>query len=245
MIDLFGPEGRAALARFVRRRPLFAFDFDGTLAPIVERPGDAALPERTRAMLAELAARHPVVVLTGRGRDDALARLQGLPLAEIVGSHGLETAAPQDPAIAARVRAWRRVLEPVIRGLPGAELEGKALSLALHFRNAPDPSAAEREMRARVAGIPGVRLIGGKFVLNLLPAEGVGKGQALREASRRLGRRHALFAGDDDTDEDVFRLPRDGRLFGIRVGTDATAAEYRIASQRQIDPLLEALLDLL
>ena len=46
MPHLFSPDGDAALAALMLHRPalLLAFDFDGTLAPIVARPGDARVP---------------------------------------------------------------------------------------------------------------------------------------------------------------------------------------------------------
>jgi hypothetical protein len=48
--------------------------------------------------------------------------------------------------------------------------------------------------------------------------------------------------GDDDTDEDVFRLDQPGRLLTIRVGAKrASHAAYCIRDQRQIDVLIGAL----
>ena len=57
MRHLFTPEGEAALAATMARRPLLAFDFDGTLAPIVARPDDARVPAAVEHRLERLAPR--------------------------------------------------------------------------------------------------------------------------------------------------------------------------------------------
>lgn len=49
MQHLFTPAGEAALAATLQRRPLLAFDFDGTLAPIVARPDDARISQAVSA----------------------------------------------------------------------------------------------------------------------------------------------------------------------------------------------------
>ena len=65
-------------------------DIDGTLAPIVERPEDAAVPEETRAEVERLAHRYALVAcVSGRPAADA-RRMVGLDGVEYVGVHGLE-----------------------------------------------------------------------------------------------------------------------------------------------------------
>ena len=51
-------------------------DFDGVLAPIVERPEDAVAPPETRAELERLVRRYALVaVVSGRAGDDVRARV--------------------------------------------------------------------------------------------------------------------------------------------------------------------------
>jgi trehalose 6-phosphate phosphatase len=57
MDHLFTPDGEAALASVMRRVPLLAFDFDGTLAPIVDRPDDASVPDEDLALSGQAGAR--------------------------------------------------------------------------------------------------------------------------------------------------------------------------------------------
>ena len=75
MRHLLSARGEAALAALMRRRPLLAFDFDGTLAPIVARPEDARVPAAVAARLAVLALRLPVAIVTGRAIGDVRHRL--------------------------------------------------------------------------------------------------------------------------------------------------------------------------
>ena len=89
MIDLFSAEGDAALAGLAEVRALYAFDFDGTLAPIVADPDAAVASARTVASLSRLSTMVPTVLLTGRGVDDLRKRIPFTPL-HLVGNHGAE-----------------------------------------------------------------------------------------------------------------------------------------------------------
>ena len=101
--------------------------------------------------------------------------------------------------------------------------------------------ARARDPRRRRARWATVRLIGGKQVVNILPAGAPHKGLALERARARLGCDTAVYVGDDETDEDVFALDRPGRLLGIRVGRkrSSSAASY-VRAQAEIDRLLRA-----
>jgi len=70
---LFSPEGNAALAAALRLQPLLAFDFDGTLAPIVSHPSDARIPAEVADKLRQLARRLPVAMADSTGRCNTLS----------------------------------------------------------------------------------------------------------------------------------------------------------------------------
>jgi trehalose 6-phosphate phosphatase len=124
----------------------------------------------------------------------------------------------------------------------GVEIEDKALTLAIHYRRAPAPAAAARAIRAALAAVAGVRVIGGKRVVNVLPAGLPDKGSALAGLRRRLRAEAAVYVGDDETDEDVFAL-RPGRdLVTIRVGPCRTSrARYFLRDQDEVDTVLALL----
>jgi trehalose 6-phosphate phosphatase len=244
MIHALSPQGREQLAAFLARRPLVTLDIDGTLAPIVARPEDARIPDALQASLRRLAACTEVALLTGRGRNDAL-RMADFPCAYVLGNHGIEGlpgGEARTRALAAACAEWRASLD--LRALDDAHiaLEDKRYSLSLHYRHAPDHAAARRLIAAEVARLaPPPTIIDGKCVVNLLPPGAPNKGSALREllASRSDG--CAIYAGDDDTDEHVFDLPRD-LVLGVRVGRSAaTQAALYLDGPDEMLPLTEFL----
>jgi trehalose 6-phosphate phosphatase len=236
--------GREALKRFLRRGTLIALDYDGTLAPIAPRPEQAHMPAPTRALLTRVAKRRPVIVLTGRSRMDALRFLDGVPVLEVIGSHGIETAGTGVTRFSSRVGDWRAHLVKRLGSLAGVDIEDKRYSLSVHYRHAEDPLVA-REMIGDAAGeLEGARVVGGKQVVNLVPEEAPDKGAALLAACARLGYEQAVFVGDDDTDESGFAVGRPDQVFAIRVGEDAgSLARYYLRAQAEIDAFLLLLLE--
>jgi trehalose 6-phosphate phosphatase len=198
------------LAAAPRTAGLF-LDFDGVLAPVVERPEDALPPEETRAELTRLTERYAVVaVVSGRAGDDVRARV-AVP-GVVVGSHGLEL----DP----QADRWRRRIREFAAAAPwpAAETELKGLSVAFHFRTAPDERAAVLALEeiAATATEDGYVARFGRKVLEVLPPLGSHKGTAVRELLERHGIDRALVAGDDTTDLDAFRAV-DGLDLAVRV----------------------------
>lgn len=234
---------RATLARFARGRLLVAFDYDGTLAPIVGNPERAAMRAGTRALLRRVAALYPCVVISGRSRRDLLRRLRGLGVIQAIGSHGGEPS-PRSRELRARVGRWRASLARRLRGHAGVTIEDKGLSLAIHYRRARDRGRAREAIRAAASRLARARIVGGKCVVNVVARGAPHKGTALAAERRRLRCLTALYVGDDETDEDVFSLP-DRRQLGIRVGrVPGSRARYYLRGQRQVDRLLETLIRL-
>jgi trehalose 6-phosphate phosphatase len=241
---VLSPAGRAALRRLLAARVLLAFDFDGTLAPIVADPDRAAMRATTRALLAQLAARYPCVVISGRARADARRRLCGVPLADVIGNHGIE---PWRGLASSRhaVRRWRPQVDRGLAGVAHVMVEDKGHSIAIHYRRAPDKKATRAAIAAAVAALRNVRLVPGKQVVNLLPRGAPDKGIALESARIRLGCDSAIYVGDDDTDEDAFALGGPGHVLGIRIRRKkGSRASCYLRSQREIDQLLVLLLRL-
>lgn len=203
-------------------RPLLAFDFDGTLAPIVERPDRATVPAEVSRWLGELARLHPIAVITGRSIADVRARLDFEPQF-VIGNHGAEDASSRMPGAASaaldglrdRVAAASRALEDA-----GVALEDKEYSLALHYRRAADPSVARAAIGALLRDLdPALASFGGKCVVNVVASGLPDKGEALETLVRRCAAGAAFFAGDDVNDEAVFRRALPPSLT-IRIGRD-------------------------
>jgi trehalose 6-phosphate phosphatase len=232
-------------------------DIDGTLCDIVERAADARVPGGARAVLRALGNRTSdrthLAFVTGRSAADA-RRMLGIDGAVIYGNHGMERpSAPghlHTPGAQRGDGAGLRAAVPdfadLVTAFPGTMLEDKGLSLTLHYR-AMD-SAQLPALDARVAAIAaqhGLRVSPGKCVLNVLPATGFTKGDAVLEVVRLSGADSAgasvLFAGDDVTDEDAFRaLRRVPGAVTIRVGSKPadSAARYSLDGPRDVHALL-------
>ncbi len=244
MRDVFAPPSLQVLARLARSEALLAFDYDGTLAPIVEDPGAAWMRPRTRDLLAELARVYPCIVISGRTQDDALRRLRGVGVMEVIGNHGLEPWRRTVP-LATQVREWVPVLERELAGQEGVGIEDKLFSVAVHYRRAPDRRQARAAIVRVASGLEHARLVGGKCVVNLMHDAAPHKGAALQSARERLGCDTALYVGDDATDEDVFRLDDPSGLVTVHVCRKPTSrATFFLRDQRAIDTLLERLVAL-
>jgi trehalose 6-phosphate phosphatase len=210
-----GMDGLARL-RAAPERAAILLDIDGTLAPIVARPEDAAIPEATREVLRDLVARYALVgAITGR--PGALAReFVALDRVQVVGQHGLELV---DDA-----EGWRDRLHEFDAKVDWP-VEDKGLGLSYHYRMHEDPESARAILesvaeRARAAGLH-TRF--GRMVLEVLPPLEADKGTAVRALLAPAGLTRALYAGDDTTDLDAFRAVAELEV-GVRVAVDSREA---------------------
>jgi len=194
-------------------------DFDGVLAPIVDRPVDAATPPETRAELERLVKTYALVaVVSGRAGDDVRARV-GVDGVVCVGSHGLEA----EPL----AERWRQTLIDFAANAPWPPraIEVKGLAVAFHFRDRDDEAAAIRELDriAETAREDGLVARYGRKVLEVLPPVGSNKGTAVRRMIEEHSLRRALAAGDDTTDLDSFAA-LDGLDVAVRVAVGSAEA---------------------
>jgi len=242
MKHILAPRNLEILARYARTNVLLAFDYDGTLAPIVRDPAKARMRSRTRKTLQQVAQFYPTVVISGRARNDVAALLEGIPLVVILGSHGLEPG-KRTERFEREVHQWMEPLQRELGDVPGVEIEDAHACLAIHYRKSAARAAAARAIRDAVKRcVRGARVIGGKCVINVIPAGMPHKGQALENLRIKLRAETALYVGDDQTDEDVFALDHAETVLGIRVGRGpATHAPYYLRNQSEVDLLLTRL----
>lgn len=212
-------------------------DVDGTLVEIEREPGAVHVPDWLCEILGELeaAAAGALALVSGRSLEQ-LDRLFSPLRLNAAGLHGLErrnlrsrlVRVEPDPAIFASGRAR---LSAFVERHPGVMLEDKRLTLALHYRNAPECRAeAAAAVQAAVAESRGdLVLLEGKMVLELKPP-GYDKGQAIAAfmGEPPFAGRRPVFAGDDVTDEAGFAIINRLGGISIRIGADSlpTAATY-------------------
>jgi trehalose-6-phosphatase len=216
LIDLIAEPARSALF----------FDVDGVLAPIVERPGDARVPDEARAELSRLAARYALVAcVTGRPSADA-RDVVGVPELVYAGEHGLEL----DPEAA----DWADRIHAFAAGTD-AEFERKPLSVAYHYRSAADSDGAKSALAEveHAAAAAGFRTRWGRMVLEVLPPVDATKGTAVRHLLAAHGLERALYAGDDTTDLDGFAALDDLEV-AVRVAVDSSEGPAELRERADI-----------
>lgn len=238
-------------ARAADRRLAVFLDYDGTLTPIVDRPEDAHLGSEMRARVARLATHVPVAVVSGRDLADVRARV-GVPDLTYAGSHGLDIDGPAGrwdvgAAAAAAVVAATAALRTRLGDVPGVVIEPKRFGVSVHYRLA-DPAgvpAIARVVDAVVQEGRGLRRHDGKMVFEVQPDVPWDKGRAVTTLVDLLGGAravHALYVGDDRTDEDAFRALRaSGTGIVVWDAPRATAARYCVRDPDEVGVLLDAL----
>ena len=242
-----------ALALLGARPAVLALDYDGTLTEIVAEPDAACLAEERRSILRRLAdveGLH-VAVLSGRSLRDTAARVR-VPGVTLVGNHGLEI---EDWSLPAADRA-RGALEAFLRDLSTRPLdrpvllEDKGATATIHLRG----TRAERDRDALLEALQGrlgdspdasrLRLHRGKASVEVRPAVDWDKARALLLLLERWGgvARDVFYAGDDLTDECVFRELADAVT--VKVGEGPTAARYVASDPAEIYAFLQEILAL-
>jgi trehalose 6-phosphate phosphatase len=246
MKHLFSAEGEAALLAVMKRRPLLAFDFDGTLAPIVARPEDARIPTGVAHRLRRLADRFPVAIISGRKVNDVLGRL-GFRAAHIFGNHGAEDPAAPLPTHLFdeldRLRSRLRNDRDLLVG-EGIYVEDKGMSLALHYRLARDRDRAALIICTLLEEFSSVlKVFGGKMVVNVMPLGVDDKGQAVLKLLGRTGTEAAVYVGDDINDEPAFACATP-EWVTVRIGREhaLSKAQYFLDSTSDVPLMLERLL---
>jgi trehalose 6-phosphate phosphatase len=195
------------------------------LAPIVPRPEDARVPDKTRAELRRLNGSYALVAcISGRAGADA-QRVVGVSELVYVGNHGLE--------LDGEAAGWGERLQQFLSDVAWPTTENKQLTASLHYRGAQDEGvarAALEEVRARAEREGFVARFGRK-VLEILPPIDAHKGTAVRQLLAERHLRRALYAGDDTTDLDAFQA-LDGLEVAVRVAvsSDESPPELREAA---------------
>jgi trehalose 6-phosphate phosphatase len=221
-------DGRAGLTALLDApgRALVAFDFDGTLAPIVADPALArALPAAVDALRVLIPLVGTVAIITGRPAQEAVeyGSLREVPGIVVLGHYGRQrwqdgvlSAPPPPPGLAvARKRLPGLLAEAAAPD--GTWIEDKGDALAVHTRRTADPAGTLRELRApllRLAGATGLLAEPGRMVIELRPP-GTDKGTTLKNLAAERPRSAVMFCGDDLGDRPAFGAVRELRATGL------------------------------
>ncbi|QSX78527.1 trehalose-phosphatase [Agrilutibacter solisilvae] len=207
-------------------------DVDGTLLEFAPHPDGVRVPDGLVDDLARLhAALGGALGLVSGRRLETLDALFAPLVLPAIGLHGLQR---RDAGVSvhAAPHEWAVVCAGALAlcaKFPGALVEDKGLTLALHWRNAP---AAEEPLRefahSALIQLPGYQLQPGHDVVELRP-DGHDKGDGILAMlqSPAFQGRLPVFVGDDLTDEHGFDAVNLRHGLSVRVGhREPTAAMY-------------------
>lgn len=232
-------------------RLLIATDYDGTIAPIVDRPTHAYPLQLSVVTMRALAALRDTssAVISGRSLRD-LAAMSRLPReVSLVGSHGSET----DTDLEARIEGpARSALDSIHREIaalqvehPEIYVEAKPTGGAVHLRGLTGPARdLALEVVTKLGERPGIYLVWGKEVADLTAVDST-KGDALTQLRATQGDPAVIYIGDDTSDEAALETLGNGDL-GIKVTApgEYTAARFTVADPEAVALLLTTIFEL-
>ncbi|HWB04466.1 MAG TPA: trehalose-phosphatase [Verrucomicrobiales bacterium] len=226
---LHQPHWRDVLPDLERRlgadRILIATDFDGTISPIAPAPEDAVILTAARDALERLSklAGVTAAVISGRALTDIEEKVN-LPSLIYAGNHGLEMQGPSMPPLTLFMEDVRKELDGALSllhasldSVPGVIIEDKGSSASVHYRMV-EPANFDIVAAAVTIAVneaPQIQLRHGKMVWELRPDVAWNKGSAVVRLMARFKLRSTavFFLGDDETDDDVFRVLPQGATF--------------------------------
>jgi trehalose-phosphatase len=244
------------------RRVLLLCDYDGTLTPIVDRPELADLSEKTRQLLQALVrqSRFTVSIISGRALVD-LRQIVGISGIIYAGNHGLEIEGPGIGLVNPLAEEMRpvfrlinQVLSKAMAPVKGVHVEDKGLTVSVHYRMVEEGKSEEvrnifEKVIATARSLGKVRITSGKKVYEVRPVVDWDKGEAIALLIDRYGRTKTkkellpIFLGDDQTDEDGFKVIEKHGGISVFVGekTNDSAAHYYLKSPAEVEQFLERL----
>jgi len=228
-------------------------DYDGTLTPIVKKPGMAELSRPRRNLLKKLSRspRFLVAIVSGRMLKDITKRV-GIKGIYYVGNHGFEIKGPKLKFTHPKAKTAKPLLRKIkkemhrrFKDIKGIIIEDKILTMSLHYRLVKRSDAAKVKKSFLDIVHPfrrakKIRITKGKKVFEIRPNAKWHKGAAVLWLIRKMGKKIIpVYIGDDTTDEDAFyALRKRGATF--RVGKNKkTLAKYRLKNVNEVYKFLE------
>lgn len=235
-------------------RRCILLDYDGTLSPIQKLPSMASPSAELLQLLVDLSRdeSNDIIIISGRDADTLEKWLGHLPV-HLVAEHGAmirykhgtwQQQGNTSPE-------WKDSIKPILQlfvtRCAGSFVEEKKNTLAWHYRNTQRDLGfiRSRELRNTLLQLTTntpLQVIDGNKVLEVRII-GVDKGSTAQNMLNHMQPDFAICLGDDATDEDMFRSLRD-KAITIKIGTGTTSAQYSLASQHHVLPLLRKFVSL-
>ncbi|HSQ34589.1 MAG TPA: trehalose-phosphatase, partial [Candidatus Binatia bacterium] len=236
--------------RKAKKRLLF-LDYDGTLVPIVRHYTQAAPDPEILKLLEKFcsAENNRLVIVTGRDRKTISDWIR-VANCSFIAEHGAWIKDRDQDWMQSKVLAaeWKEQVLPILETysdrLPGSFIEEKEFSLTWHFRNAYPELGMVRakelmDYLIHLTANKDLQILHGKKVVEIRNA-GINKGLAAALWLEKNEFDFILAAGDDWTDEDLFRvLPE--TAYSIKVGLSSSLARFNVINHQQVRKLIEEL----
>ncbi len=215
-------------------------DYDGTLVSFAKYPELAIIDKNTLDIIKNLSddPNNQIVIISGRGTDFLDKQFKGVNV-NLVAEHGyfIKKAGEDWKATIETDLEWKKTVMPIlneyVNRCNGTFIEEKTGSIAWHYRNADFDFAQLRlhELRDDLAEIirhkTDFEILEGNKVLEVKSGK-YDKGQAARTLMKNEQFDFILAAGDDRTDELLFRALPD-QSFTIRIGLSTSVAKYNMS----------------
>jgi trehalose 6-phosphate synthase/phosphatase len=238
--------------RVAQNRILF-LDYDGTLVSFAKYPELATIDLPTLTLIQKLAndPKNKIIIISGRDKE-FLERQFSEANVTLVAEHGYFIKNPNKnwESTYQSDNNWKKLVLPIlneyVNRCNGTFIEEKAGSIAWHFRNADSDFAQLRlhELRDDLAEIirhkTEFEILEGNKVLEVKCGK-YDKGHAAQQLLKNENFDFILAAGDDKTDEFLFKSLPDYSI-SIRVGVSPTLAHYNIPNFSSLLFLLKKLL---
>lgn len=250
-LDVDSVPRQALLADYNKaQQRLIILDYDGTLMNFHNDPQAVKPDDELMNLLKKLKAdpRNKLVVISGRDKTTLDAWLSSLDI-DMAAEHGVWLKKENKWKASRNLfKSWKKDVLPILENLvertPGSFIEEKDYSLAWHYRKI-DKDLGEKRIREYrdvlqylTANLDLQVLEGNKVVE--IKNSGVNKGKATASWLRKKHWDFILAIGDDQTDEDIFKV-LDNKAYTIKVGLQQTFASYNLLTVEDVRGLLKEL----
>ena len=193
-------------------------DFDGTLADIVPEPTQATpLPDSLHALRRLVPVLKKVIILSSRTKTELEEHLP-IPGAELIGDSGLPPPTSQELEA---LRVFNAEAAKLLGHTPGAWIEIKPASSAVHFRNAPISGQKVLDILRPLMHQTGLYGGLGRKVIEVHSPQ-AGKGNTLEALVKRLNAGGIVVMGDDENDRSMFRVASRASVPHLCIGVGST-----------------------
>ena len=233
-------------------RALF-LDYDGTLREFENIPENATPTADFLECLERWKTKKDldVYIISGRKRDFLEKHFGDYPIT-LIAEHGFYFKSyEKDWEVLGKEMdmGWKSTISDVFqlysRSTPGSSVELKSSSLVWHYRKS-DPEFGKwksdellSELTEVISNLP-VEIHRGKKIIEVR-SQHVNKGIAMAKFIQENNYTWVLCAGDDQTDESMFRY-KSKKVFTVKIGDGDTEAQYRIDSPKKFRRLLKKII---